>query len=260
MSLSEKFAWPKNTGEIISPVFQDIKGPKDEWGILVPHEGIRLLIRWVRDFIPNFHPEQEGLKWQQRCLGDWLRNSFYPIIYYHHETEEEVFLPELRKMGAQLDEKTEHEHADLLPRLKEVTHRLNEKGCDVEQWKKDAVQLFDDLEHHMNDEEKEFGPAVMAAGITEAQQKQVMEKLLASIPMNVMKMELPIMWYAMHTWFGESKEVSKFFKDDGMPAFVFWMANWSWIPHFFDDTVDRFTSLNNMGAPYKPAGWFTCSY
>lgn len=261
MSLSLAFDWPKYTGEIQSPVFQDLSGPKDDWGILVPHEAIRHLMKLVRDCLPNFQPQNEGLKWQQKCLGDWLKDSMYPIIYYHHDLEENFFIPELRKLGAEFSDKTEHEHADLLPRLKEVTHRLtSDKNTDIEAWKQDVLLLFDDLEHHMEGEEREFGPEVRKAGITEKQQKEVMEKMLGQIPFHVMKMELPIIFYAMHIWFGDSGKISKFFRDDGMPRIAFWFANWSWVGTFFDDTIDRFKSLNNMGAPYRHAGWFTCGY
>lgn len=259
MQLSGKFDWPEYTGKCESPVFDDLSGPSSEWGILVPHEGMRCLFQWVRELMPNFHPNKPGLRWQQECLGDWLKNNLYLVIFYHHEIEENLFIPELRKLGAKLGEKAEAEHADLIPRLKDVTHRLTEDpNTDIDKWKADILNLFDDLEEHMQEEEKEFGPAVLAAGITDEQNKQIMEKMIPMIPFNVMKLELPIIFYAMHKWFGNSEAISTHFKKEGMPAPLFFFGNWFWIPTFFDDTVDRFAALNNMGAPYQPRGCLSC--
>lgn len=260
MSLSANFAWPKYTGEIHSPVIKDLSGPKQDWNILVPHEGIRVLMRMVKDVMPNFTPEEAGLKWQQACLSDWLVNTFYPIIFYHHELEEEVYIPELRKMGAEIGDKVEHEHADILPRLKEVTHRLQDKTVDVEKWKKDMTDMINDLQDHMAEEERDFGPQVRNAGITEKDLQGIMNKMMPKIPFAVMKLELPIIFYAMHTWYGDTAKVDKMFKEDGVPFIMTLMANWSWIPTFFDDTIARFESLNNRGAPFRREGWFSCSY
>lgn len=262
-SLSADFKWPA-AGKPSSVIIQDIHKDKPaDWDILLPHESIRFLINEVRAAFKNFNPTQEGKKWQAACLGEWLKGTFHPIIHWHHTIEDNFFQPGFEKRGVVFKNTDQivSEHETIHEDLERITNRpskgFNSKA-EVDEFMADFEKFAQFFEKHMEDEERDIPDVIKAAGITPAQSNEVLQEMLAQVPVWVQGLEFPCIVYNMHRWYGTTEEIQVVLNNMGVPGPVIFLLNYSWIPHFYEDTIKRFECLKYGDSPYTKAGCLGC--
>jgi hypothetical protein len=256
-ALSSDFNWPRQ-GAPTSTVVRSVQGlPPSEYELLLPHESIRFLMNELRAVLKNFEPLRSGKKWQAKCLSEWLDSTFFPIVHYHHLVEEEDYGPELEKRGVKLPPAVGPDHERLMPELERLMDAARagfKNEPQLQQWKNDLSTLFEDFEEHMAYEEREYPKATKLAQLSEQQNAEAVQAMVAKIPGWVQGLEFPCIIYNMHVWYGSTEEITERLALMGVPGIVIGLLNWRWLPHFFEDTLARLDALKHGDTPYLAPG------
>lgn len=89
-----------------------------ELTLLVPHEAIR------RDLIEVDYLLKEHVKptepWKLTNFFEWFSSRFFKMIHSHHDNEEKIFFPDIKKRFPNFPDKTSADHKTLLKMLDDI--------------------------------------------------------------------------------------------------------------------------------------------
>eukprot|EP00931_Biecheleriopsis_adriatica_P008462 TRINITY_DN109647_c0_g1_i1.p1 TRINITY_DN109647_c0_g1~~TRINITY_DN109647_c0_g1_i1.p1 ORF type:complete len:256 (-),score=53.52 TRINITY_DN109647_c0_g1_i1:336-1103(-) len=197
------FDWP----ECIGPSSEVVREPQDwaDSGILIPHETLRWYHEQMSRVIDSWEPLKPGNEWMIDAFFDWLDKYFIPNVHHHHDAEEKIYMPGIKKAyeakGLKWDEDWvggEHEQLmKILEGFKPFRQRIKSGDlASVEEFKTYTREYITTMNAHLKREE-EFIPKTLRACMTEGDEAKLVQKILASLGINDHKAFLPAILYAM---------------------------------------------------------------
>lgn len=219
------FAWPRFEGPT-SIVFKDAKNL--EWqdkGILVPHETIRLWNKNIMEIVQCFDPiGNPSTKWKTNVFFDWYDNYYKVCIHHHHEAEENIYNPGIKKKLTEVGAKSGFEapskaqnksvgdsikddHVKLVADLEKMSsyrQSINSgdaKACN--EFKQQISSFVTMMEQHLAEEENEYPKLLRESQMTEAEDQALVQEIVQGLGLEGNKKFLPPLVYCMCMWDGE---------------------------------------------------------
>lgn len=247
-------AWPEYTG----PSSRIIKSPQDwcDRGILIPHECFRWLHSAMRCALANFDPLEPGQDWKTPLFFNWLERYYIPALHHHHDAEENIYNPAIVAKGGKLPEKITTDHKDIIEGLEQVagfrTKLMAGSEVALSEFKAHLSSLIDDIEDHLAEEEEAYPAALRSSGMTEAEERAVVDKIIQSLGLDGNKIFLPSIVYAMHMWAGK-EAVDQFV--NALPPPIRLAFNRCWLPDFRANNLAVLRALqgNEPFVPKQPS-------
>lgn len=97
------------------PISEDGKYTYNQVALLIPHESLRREMTRAHSVLQTFDPINHP--WQALYLNIWLKEFFVPCVHEHHDLEETILTPEMRKLNIETPDHMNGAHKSLLESL-----------------------------------------------------------------------------------------------------------------------------------------------
>lgn len=248
------FKWPEKVGPPSSIVIKDPKDWCDE-GILVPHEAIRWWNKSVMEVMDNYDPiAKPDTEWKTGVLFNFLEKYYIPCIHHHHWAEEEIYNPGIEAKGGKVTSKIKDDHAKLMKMLDETAafRAKVQSKAGLTEFKTHMKTLFDDMEEHLADEERNY-PKTLRECMTKEDEMALVDKIIQGLGLDGNKKFLPTIIYAMSMWKGSEKSLE--WISAAAPPPIVMMFKQCWISDFNENQLKVLNALKKDAffAPEAPS-------
>lgn len=96
----------------------DGKYTYNQIGLLIPHEALRREMLRAHNALDKFDPVTHP--WQALYLRIWIKEFFAPAVHEHHDMEELILSPEMRKLNVETPAHLNGAHKVLMESLHEI--------------------------------------------------------------------------------------------------------------------------------------------
>ena len=202
---------------------------------MIPHEPIRQDLIEVNYLLKNNHLSPEEV-WKFENFFEWYESRFKKSVVIHHDTEEHVFFPAIRKRCA-IPEKTTADHKQLIAKLNEISQvgnkfktERNENAANAclatltTNWN-DLVEL---MFPHLAEEEEQMKTQIKER-FSEKEFEKVVQSIIKKEGLGNARINLPGILQSMSLWATE-----QFRQDfiDKLPKPIRYLLFKYWKPSF----------------------------
>jgi len=179
--------------------------PFEEAAFLIPHEMLRREMIKIEKAMKNFDPI--AMPWKTMCIFTYYTEFFYPCVHEHHDTEENIFFPHYKALGAQFPDRMAKSHVYLIAKmdtLREVLSTMvnTNSEADLRELKDTLITEFgsflSEMKAHLAEEEAIWPPIILHYGEVElAKVEDKIKQTVLSNPAEVVKLGLCAVIQAM---------------------------------------------------------------
>lgn len=229
---SDLFKWPEKKGTS-STVILEPKDWQDE-GILVPHEPFRWYHQNILEIVKSM---QIGQGWKIKLFKTWFSKYYMEAIHHHHEAEEEIYNPGITAKGGVLPPSITTDHKTIMADIATIQSYLVKLESN-EQLIPEFVSFMEkfiiNIEAHFADEENKYPEVLRACGMTQAEEKKIVDTILQGLGLEGNKVFLPPVLYVMCIWKGEAG-MQEFAK--AVPPPIQMLCQNCWLPDFYHQNL-----------------------
>jgi len=210
-------------------------------GILVPHEGLRLMHQIFSDILQV--DDLATNPWKLVIFAKIWNEWYWPVLHDHHDTEETLYFPAIQERVEKIPERFTKDHKQLIALGNKMTEKL-QTYASIEEWKdldnmpvdaslaetlkKEFDEFITELEDHLQEEETFLPGLLEEAKFTPQENNELIGRIIRNQGLHGNSLSLPLMLYAMHSWAGV-EEINKYMLPS-IPGPIKYMYNHSWLP------------------------------
>lgn len=179
-----------------------------------------------------------------KLFGNWFSSYYCDNLHHHHDAEEGIYNPRIRAKGGNFTESLAADHKTIFSDLAKMKEHFRMVSTDMNllpelcQFIRDYIAR---VEEHLSDEEVQYPQALRSSGMTQEEEKAIVQDILKGLGLAGTKKILPPILYVMCMWKGEHA-MQEFYKQE-VPAPLRVLCKGFWLADFYHNNLTLLRGL-----------------